>query len=415
MKTAIFEDGFYGNFEPASLLRPVYEIKTGIFSNAERLEFITGKSRETDYFCRKELAGLLSEQKKKSVNTINSNEHYLLINGRHILFERAIKTFLKLDSECVIKSKNSIIAVYIKGEKLKENTCLSEEFLKNQKEINAESLKLKENLDYFVTEYIWDVIRYFDEILKRDLDLIFRKNHFPLPDGDYFRNPKEIYIDRKADVYPGVVLDATKGKIFIEEDSIIEPFTFIKGPAYIGKKVLIKSGTKIYGPVMAGFNSRLSGELSGTIFHSFVNKQHDGFIGNSYVCEFVNLGADTVTSNLKNNYSIIKTRNRADIPQINTGMQFLGSIIGDHTKTGINTMLNTGCVIGIFSLIAGGDFPDKFINNFSWYITGSKPKLYNIDDALNTAKIVMSRRDIEITETYEKLIRTLYMKVNPEK
>lgn len=414
MRTAIFEDSFHGNFEPVSLLRPVYEIKTGIFSNAERLEFFTGKERGTDYFCREELVGLLSERKKKPINKINKNENYLFINGRHILFEKAIKTFLKLDSECVIKSKNSVIAVYIKGEKLNENPCLSEEFLKNQKEINAESLKLKENLDYYVTEYIWDVIRYFDEILRRDLELIFKKNHYPLPDGDYFRNPKEIYIDRKADIYPGVVLDATKGKIFIEEDSIIEPFTFIKGPAYIGKKVLIKSGTKIYGPVMAGYNSRLAGELSGTIFHSFVNKQHDGFTGNSYVCEFVNLGADTVTSNLKNNYSIIKTRNRADTPQINTGMQFLGSIIGDHAKTGINTMLNTGSVIGIFALIAGGDFPDKFINNFAWYITGSKPKLYKIDDALETAKMVMKRRDIEMTETYEKLVRILYMKANSE-
>jgi UDP-N-acetylglucosamine diphosphorylase/glucosamine-1-phosphate N-acetyltransferase len=415
MRTAIFEDNNHGNFEPVSFLRPIYEIKTGVFSNAERLDFLPGKGGETDYYCRKELKELLSEQKKKTVNTLTKNEDYLFINGRIILFQKALKAILGLQAGCVIKSGKTIIAAHIKREDLKETGTFSEEIFKGRKEIKIESLNLEENSDYYILEYIWDVIRHFDEVLRKDLELIFRKSHFPLPDGDYFRNPKEIYIDRKADVYPGVVLDATKGKIFIENDCIIEPFTFIKGPAYIGKKVLIKSGTKIYGPVMAGFNSRIAGEISGTILHSFVNKQHDGFIGNSYVSEFVNLGADTVTSNLKNNYSIIKTRNKADTPQINTGMQFLGSIIGDHTKTGINTMLNTGSIIGIFALIAGGDFPDKLINNFAWYITGSKPKLYNIDDALSTAKMVMKRRDVEMTETYETLVRTLYRNTEPGK
>jgi hypothetical protein len=126
----------------------------------------------------------------------------------------------------------------------------------------------------------------------------------------------------------------------------------------------------------------------------------------------VNLGADTVTSNLKNNYSIIKTRYKADMPQINTGMQFLGSIIGDHVKTGINTMLNTGTIIGIFALIAGGDFPDKFIDNFAWYITGAAPKLYKIDDALATARMVMERRSVVLTEASERVIRGSYEMAN---
>ncbi|MBN1633155.1 MAG: hypothetical protein JW917_03205 [Ignavibacteria bacterium] len=408
MRITIFEDSLHRQFEPVSILRPIYDIKTGIFSNIERLTHFTEEPEEINYFCREELSGLVSEQKKKEVNKIEKAD-YLFINGRAILFPKAIEKIFELKSECMLIHQETLIAAYIKNPKLKEEKfIIDKKNFKGIKEIELASLGLEENKDYFIINYVWDVMRYFDEVLRRDLDTIFRKKHFPLPDGDYFRNPKDIYIDRKADVYPGVVLDATKGKIYINEGSVIEPFTFIKGPAYIGKKVLIKSGTKIYGPVMAGFNSRLAGEITGTIFHSFVNKQHDGFIGNSYVCEFVNLGADTVTSNLKNNYSIIKTRYRADMPQINTGMQFLGSIIGDHTKTGINTMLNTGSVIGIFALIAGGGFPDKFINNFSWYITGSKPKLYKIDDALDTAKMVMKRRDVEMTETYEKVIRDKY-------
>lgn len=411
MIITIFEDNLHRQFEPISTLRPVYDIKTGIFSNIERLEHIAGKTNGTEIFCREELAELVSEQKKRKANTIKGGD-YLFINGRVTLLPTAIEKIFEIKNEFVLTENDTLIAAYIKEPKLKNgNYIIGKETFAGSREIKTESLGLKKNRDYFILYYAWDVIRYFGEVLRNDMDIIFRKKHFPLPDGDYFRNPKDIYIDKKADVYPGVVLDATTGKIFIDEGSVIEPFTFIKGPAYIGKKVLIKSGTKIYGPVMAGFNSRLAGEISGTIFHSFANKQHDGFIGNSYVCEFVNLGADTITSNLKNNYSIIKTRYKADMAQVNTGMQFLGSIIGDHTKTGINTMLNTGSVIGIFALIAGGDFPDKFINNFSWYITGATPKIYKIDDALATAKMVMERRDVEMTGIYETAVRKVFEKI----
>lgn len=408
MKITIFEDSFHRQFEPVSILRPVYDIKTGIFSNAERLEHPAERIKEINYFCRQELAALISEQKKKEVNTFKNGDVFF-VNGRVILFQKALEKIFGINNECILTKQNTLIAAYIKNPRLKpDNFIIDKETFAGTKEVEIESLGLKENKDFFILNYAWDVIRYFEEVLRNDLDIVFKKKLYPLPDGDYIRNPKDIYADKKADIYPGVVMDATKGKIYIDEDSIIEPFTFIKGPAYIGKKVIIKSGTKIYGPVMAGFNSRLAGEISGTIFHSFANKQHDGFIGNSYVCEFVNLGADTVTSNLKNNYSIIKARYKTDMPQINTGMQFLGSIIGDHVKTGINTMLNTGSIIGIFALIAGGDFPEKFINNFAWYITGAPPKLYKIDDALTTAKMVMGRRDVEMTEAYENVIRERY-------
>lgn len=412
MRITIFEDSFHKQFEPVSILRPVYDIKTGIFSNAERLEHFAEKTREINYFCREGLADLVSEQKKKEINTIKSDDAFF-INGRVILFQKSMEKIFGIKNECVLTKQDTLIAAYIKNSKVKkDNFIIDKETFAETKEIKTESLGLKENKDFFILNYAWDVIRYFEEVLKHDLELVFKKKLYPLPDGDYIRNPKDIYADKKADIYPGVVMDATKGKIYIDEDSIIEPFTFIKGPAYIGKKVIVKSGTKIYGPVMAGFNSRLAGEISGTIFHSFANKQHDGFIGNSYVCEFVNLGADTITSNLKNNYSIIKTKYKTDMPQINTGMQFLGSIIGDHVKTGINTMLNTGSIIGIFALIAGGDFPDKFINNFAWYITGAAPKLYKIDDALATAKMVMSRREVEMTEAYERAVRKQWQMLN---
>jgi len=413
MNIILFEDVSFEQFEPVSLLRPLYDIKTGVFSNAERLKYIAGNKNNIGFFCRPELSLLLREKHNVAVNGLQK-ENTFFINGRIILFQKAFEKIFEIEEECKLTYNDILVAAYSKNNPVKKDSFIIDiNYFGSIPEINIETLGLEENKDFLVLNYIWDVMRYFENTLKADIELLFKfhkTNIYEKADA-FFINKSDVYINDKSLIFPGSVLDADGGKVFIDEDSVIEPFTYIKGPAYIGKKVIIKSGTKIYGPVMAGFNSRLSGELSGTIFHSFVNKQHDGFIGNSYICEFVNLGADTVTSNLKNNYSIIKTRYRPDSPQINTGMQFLGSIIGDHAKTGINTMLNTGSVIGIFVLIAGGGFPDKFINNFSWYITGSKPKIYNVDDALSTAKMVMSRRDVNLSPEYENLVRNIFERI----
>ncbi|MBK6879158.1 MAG: hypothetical protein IPG99_22690 [Ignavibacteria bacterium] len=154
------------------------------------------------------------------------------------------------------------------------------------------------------------------------------------------------------------------------------------------KNSLIKSGAKIYGPCVIGEGSKVAGEIAESIFHSFVNKQHDGFVGHSYICPFVNLGADTVTSDLKNNYSNIRQKFRGG--DIDTGMRFLGSILGDHTKTSINTMLNTGTIAGIFANIFGGGFPSKNVRSFSWNEAGKTSEKYDFMKAIETAKIVMS-------------------------
>ncbi len=246
--------------------------------------------------------------------------------------------------------------------------------------------------DVKVIEYSWDTMRFLEGELKKEL-------HFLCKDSNTLTHPK-------AKVAPIVILDDSQGKIYVSEHAVIEPFSYIKGPCFIGKNALVKSGSKIYGPVSIGEGSRVSGEISGCIFHARVNKQHDGFVGNSYFSEFVNLGADTVTSNLKNNYS--KVRAKLFKKEYETDLQFLGSIIGDHTKIGINTMLNTGTVIGAFANIAGGGFPDKFIDSFSWYIIGKKPAKYKIPDALKTCEIVLSRRGIKMTKEFEKLIKAKY-------
>ena len=399
MKAILFEDNTSQNLSPLNLLRPNYLLKTGIFSLKERIEKLLSNKYGVLLHSRGYLKGYLKELfgNNSYINgNIPDNETVLLINGKIRFRESSLTDMINLlcDNSVLVNSSTIIMA--------KVNADKISNLLENIYE-GLTVIQSPETDGYFINEYPWDLLRNLEITLKEDIDIFLQNIN-----SKKFLIKDNVYISESAKADHHTSFDTSNGEIIIDEEAVIEPFSFIKGPAYIGKHCLIKSGTRIYGPCSLGIHSRVSGEISGTIFHGYSNKQHDGFIGNSYVSEFVNLGADTVTSNLKNNYSIIKTRNLAGKPQINTKMQFFGTVFGDHTKTGINTMLNTGSVIGIFALLAGGGFPDKFIENFSWYIIGKNPIKYKIDEALETARMVMSRRGINMSDTYEKMVRYVY-------
>jgi UDP-N-acetylglucosamine diphosphorylase/glucosamine-1-phosphate N-acetyltransferase len=424
MKILIYEDGKYKNLFPLSMLRGVFDIKIGINSIKERIEYISGNKFDTELLCRKSIASYLSEIHCNKINQI-TKDNYLLLNGRVIFSETSLKYLLsKKDKNSFYVFNNEIIAAFISKDismQLKsslENSnegVISNELLTGLK---LDQINLEDDFEVTVVNYPWDIVNY---ILHNGLSDDF--NYFNIENKKYLKqkdqkekehliNYKDIHISKTAILKSNVVLDASEGKIIIDENAVIEPFTYIKGPAYIGKNSLLKSGTKIYGPCVIGENSKVSGEIAESVFHSYVNKQHDGFIGHSYICPFVNLGADTVTSDLKNNYSKIKINFNKEGKEINTGMQLLGSIIGDHSKTSINTMLNTGTIIGIFANIFGGGFPDKVIESFAWFDSGKnsdeiQPK-YDLDKAIETAKIVMKRRNLDLSRNYEDLVKIYY-------
>jgi UDP-N-acetylglucosamine diphosphorylase / glucose-1-phosphate thymidylyltransferase / UDP-N-acetylgalactosamine diphosphorylase / glucosamine-1-phosphate N-acetyltransferase / galactosamine-1-phosphate N-acetyltransferase len=419
MNILIFEDNFYANLSPLTLLRPSYDIVTGVYTNRQRLENILPLKNKLSLHCRNNLLPLMKfENPAKEINQLK-NDDYIFINGC-ASFDEGLILWVnkKMKWNSVLIHEGKVVAAKVEKNKLTylqhkiENRNIDNSLLINDFDHLEifESSELIEKYSVLITHYAWDVIRRFDSLLEKDLmSLSEGKKRSNLHSKVSAVNMKNVRIAKSANVYPGIVLDAAAGLIFIDEKAVIEPFSFIKGPVYIGKNVTVKAGAKIYGPCSFGAGSKLTGEISGSIFHSNVNKQHDGFIGNSYACPFVNFGADTVTSNLKNNYSKIRVKFRAE--QINTGMQFLGSIVGDHTKFGINTMLNTGTIAGIFANVAGGGFPDKKIDSFAWYILGSEPVKYKIEEALSTAKIVFSRRHIDMSKEYEELIREVYKSV----
>jgi UDP-N-acetylglucosamine diphosphorylase/glucosamine-1-phosphate N-acetyltransferase len=202
------------------------------------------------------------------------------------------------------------------------------------------------------------------------------------------------------------VLDAENGPIYIGKNVKILPNAVIEGPAYVGDGSLIKVSAKIYENTSIGPVCKVGGEVEASIIHAFSNKQHEGFIGHSYLGTWVNIGADTNNSDLKNDYGNVKVY--VDGELIDSGSMFVGLIMGDHSKSGINLMFNTGTVVGVSCNIYGSGLPPKFVPSFSWGGAQDGFVTYRIDKAIEVARRVMARRNVQLTEIDEKLFRKIF-------
>jgi UDP-N-acetylglucosamine diphosphorylase/glucosamine-1-phosphate N-acetyltransferase len=205
-------------------------------------------------------------------------------------------------------------------------------------------------------------------------------------------------------VKPGVVLDAEEGPIHIDPDATIQPNAVLEGPCYIGPKSIIRPGAVIRAGTTIGPVCKIGGEIDASIIHGYTNKQHDGFLGHSYVAEWINLGADTVNSDLKNTYGTVRVHLNG--VGVETGQQFVGSIIGDHAKTGIGTVLPTGCVVGVAANIFTHRSVPKFVPSFAW-LTDDGLAAYRVEKAVSLAATVMARRDQWLSDADRRLLEAV--------
>lgn len=261
--------------------------------------------------------------------------------------------------------------------------------------------------DIITVRHPADLIRYLPELITFGS---WKDRLKPLQQTDLcptiFGSIDNIYVGKNVRIDP-CFIDTSSGVVIIDDHAHIMQGAMITGPAYIGPHSVIKMGAKIYGPVALGPYCKVGGEVSHTIFQGYSNKAHDGFIGHAFISEWVNIGADTNNSNLKNTYGPVKMWDYVEKRFVNTRMQFLGLIIGDHTKVGINTMFNTGTVIGVSANIFGSGFPRTFIPSFAWggpqgFIT------YNVERSLDTARRMMARRNVQLTPEYEQLFKKIF-------
>lgn len=208
------------------------------------------------------------------------------------------------------------------------------------------------------------------------------------------------------------IINASTGPVYLAAHAEIMEGCMVRGGLAMGEHATLKMGAKIYGPTTLGPQAKIGGEVSNSVVLGYSNKGHDGFLGNSIIGEWCNLGADTNNSNLKNNYGLVKIWSMAKQRMEETGLTFCGLMMGDHSKAGINTMFNTGTVTGVCANIFDGGFPPKFIPSFSWGGKENSPS-YEIEKALETARAMYSRRGVAFTKEDEHLLRYLSMNELP--
>ncbi len=406
MQICIFEDINYTNFEPLVFSRPVYDLVCGITSLKEKILRSYGDLKYSLH-CRPYLADVVMKENPAALINKIEDDHCLFINGRIIAPQNLSEILPLLPTEDkVFVNGETVIAAYLSGKNLDYKIKhLNDLFSVN----DFDGLPVK-ILDLKCANYLWDLININGEQISKDYDYVIHKsnrNNFldKIDASVHLVNKEKIFIGKNVTLKPGVVLDASNGPVFIDDNAFIYPNAFIEGPVYIGESSRIKSGATIYENVTISKVCKIGGEVEQAIFMPYSNKQHSGFIGHAYIGSWVNLGADTNCSDLKNNYS--KIRVKLSSGEVNSGSQFLGLMIGDHSKSAINTMFNTGSVIGFSCNIFGAGFPDKYVPSFTW--GGAESYIhYDLQKAIDTAKVVLSRRKIIFDKEEEKLFHKIF-------
>jgi UDP-N-acetylglucosamine diphosphorylase / glucose-1-phosphate thymidylyltransferase / UDP-N-acetylgalactosamine diphosphorylase / glucosamine-1-phosphate N-acetyltransferase / galactosamine-1-phosphate N-acetyltransferase len=403
MKVCVYEDAKYENLYPLVLIRPVFELRCGMLKLWEKMKRAFPEAEFT-FFVRDYLKDAWSQKLGAKVNDsagIASSET-LFINGRTLW--SGIDTPLFGQEEVGVVGET---VVYVRA---KAATIQKTGGTDANAVVNALASKLpKKELSVKVIEFPWDLIHANPAEITADYKKAGKKGiHGTVHPMAAILGDKEneLYIGKGADIHPMAVLDASNGPIFIDEGAIVFPHTRVEGPSFIGKKTQLVGG-KIREGCSIGPVCRVGGEVEESIFHSYSNKYHDGFIGHAYICEWVNLGALTTNSDLKNDYSSVEVYVKGQL--IDSKDTKVGSFIGDHTKTGIGSAFNTGTVVGMMcNLLPSGDLMPKYIPSFCWYFREKFSKGLGIKAGLTTARIAMGRRKVELTEADEAMIKCAF-------
>ncbi len=402
MKVCVFEDKKFNNLFPLTYFRPVYLLRCGIKSLSRKIEDVF-REYQVLYKSRSYLKDVaINDYNVKIMDKLDSDD-VLFINGRVLVDDEFKNRLLQNDSEKIFTSNGDIIAVFVKG----SNVVRVEEKINNFS-LDSYSFDFDtEEIECRVVKYPWDLIVYNKDELKKDFFSIKESDNIrgKVYPGTAILSKENIFIGEDSIVKPNSVIDAENGPVYIGKNVEVMPNSIIIGPAYIGDNSIIKAGAKILEGTNIGEVCKIGGEVYNSIVQSYSNKQHDGFLGNSYIGSWVNLGAGTNNSDLKNNYGNVRmwVNNRF----VNTGIMSVGVIMGDHTKTAINTAFNTGTIAGAVCNIFGEGFPPKYIPSFLW---GGKYgfKEYNLEQGLRTMEIVMQRRNVKLSEEYKDLVYYIF-------
>jgi UDP-N-acetylglucosamine diphosphorylase/glucosamine-1-phosphate N-acetyltransferase len=372
MNYILFDGPSRSNLLPFTFTRPVADIRIGILTIREKWEKVLDTTTTTiteDYLSDKYPMVELDEN--------------VMINASFLPNMELVEMLKNLKENQAIFKDEDVIAFFTK---------------ETQEEVDLDTYEAIEfNNHVLKIEHTWDIFSKNEEAIQEDFNLLTKgRQSQNIPETVHSINAKNIFLEEGAKVEIAV-LNASKGPIYIGKNAEVMEGSMIRGPFALCDSSVLKMGTKIYGPTTVGPYSTVGGEVKNAVIFGYSNKAHDGFLGNSVIGEWCNLGADTNNSNLKNNYAEVRLWDYNTEGFAKTGLQFCGLMMGDHSKCGINTMFNTGTVVGVSANIFGSGFPRNFVPSFSW--GGHKGfATYLTKKAFEVAKVVMSRRNIEFTK-----------------
>lgn len=382
MNYILFDGTVRNALLPFTFTRPVADIRIGILTIREKWEQYLGSTTTT-----------LTEEYLMEKYPMVEMEQNIMINASFLPNVILVDLIQNLEQNQAVVYQEEIVAFYTND---------------SQEEVNFEQYDLVVyEGDLMQIENTWDIFAKNDSALRDDFNLITTdRTSQPIPKSVNVIAPEHIFIEEGAKL-EFVTLNASTGPIYIGKNSEIMEGSVIRGPFALCESGRVKLATKVYGATTVGPHSVIGGEVNNSVLFGYSNKGHDGFLGNSVLGEWCNIGADSNNSNLKNNYEEVRLWSYETEGFAKTGLQFCGLMMGDHSKCGINTMFNTGTVVGVSANIFGSGFPRNFVPSYSWggaagfstYITAK---------AFQTAKIVMARRNVEFTDQDAEILNHVF-------
>ena len=373
MKIILADFEAHLRFAPLSLTRPIGDIRVGLFTNLERWSILLPDDH----------IGFQSESYlRDEFEELNDGK---IVNACIIPNEDFVASIVYLEDNCRLMLGNNTMAISGTGKNI---------------------INYKGEMPILIN-HRWELLSVNATAISNDIDLIKESiSYQKIPKDVIVIGPKDsIYLEEGA-ILSACTLNSKEGPIYISKGAEVMEGALIRGPFALCENAVVKMGAKIYGASTIGPFCKVGGELSNVIFQSYSNKGHDGFLGNSYIGEWCNLGADTNVSNLKNNYDSVRSYCYEKKEEVNTGLQFLGLFMGDHSKTGINSMFNTGAVVGVSCNLYGAGFFPKHTLSFSW---GEPNALepFRIEKSLEYANKMMERRSEKLSAEEENILAHL--------
>jgi UDP-N-acetylglucosamine diphosphorylase/glucosamine-1-phosphate N-acetyltransferase len=381
MNYILFDGPHRNALLPFTFTRPVADIRVGILTIREKWEKQLGSTTTS-----------ITEDYLSEKWPMVEMENNVMINASFLPNDILVAMIKNLEHNQAIFQEEEVVAF----------------FAKEGEEVDFDSFEVLEfSNDCIKIENTWDIFQKNEVAIREDFELLTEDRFSqPIPKSVNVIAPENIFIEECAKL-EFVTLNASTGPIYIGKNAEIMEGSVIRGPFALCESGRVKLATKVYGATTVGPHSVIGGEVNNSVLFGYSNKGHDGFLGNAVLGEWCNIGADSNNSNLKNNYEEVKLWSYETENFAKTGLQFCGLMMGDHSKCGINTMFNTGTVVGVSTNIFGAGFPRNFVPSFSWG-GASGFTTYLTKKAFDTAKIVMARRNVEFSDEDAKILEHVF-------